>query len=321
MSLQSNLLKIIAVMVLAGGAGIQAQPRANEPGDPALAGLGKIFSSHTAKVNGTMLFYLRGGEGPPLILLHGFPQDWYEFHQVMPRLARRFTVVAVDLRGIGRSAVPAGGYDAANVAEDIHQLLQQLKLDRVYLAGHDLGGLVTYAFARLYAKETRGVMLIDVPVIGLDPWRELKCDPHLWHVGFFQTPGMPEKLLSGQLNTFFREFFNGGLLNAKTISNADVARYARSYAPPDHLRAGMEFYRAFPADEKFNAEQKSPIDLPIVLAGSEYVFGKINPKVAETLRAHGWTRVTVETIKNSSHYVVDEQPEVIAELIERYASP
>lgn len=320
MNFLTAMSQTIGILFLAGCACVQAQPRSSQQSDPAVAKLGKSFSAHTAQVNGTTLFYVRGGVGPPLILLHGFPQDWYEFHQVMPRLAKKFTVVAVDMRGIGRSSVTTGGYDVANLAQDIHQLIQQLKLDQAYIAGHDLGGLVTYAITRLYPKDIRGVMILDVPIIGIDPWDELKCDPDLWHIGFHQTPGLPEKLLSGQMKTYIQELFNHRLLNKHAVSSADVSRYARSYAAPDHLRAGMEFYRAFPADEKFNAEQNGSIDVPIVLAGSADFFGKINPKVAAALRAHGCTRVMIETIKNSAHYVVDEQPDVVAELIEHYAS-
>src|ERR1700753_2514474 len=87
------------------------------------------FVSETAVVNGTTLHYLRGGDGPPLILIHGFPQDWSEYHSIMPQLAKQFTVIAVDLRGIGGSTVNSGGYDAANMAEDIYRLISTLELN------------------------------------------------------------------------------------------------------------------------------------------------------------------------------------------------
>jgi len=101
---------------------------------------------------------MRGGLGSAIILLHGFPEDRYAFHQVMPHLAQQFTVVAVDLRGLSSSAASAGGYDAANMAETIHQLTEQLRLEHVYVVGHDVGGMVAYAFARLYPETSRGVM-------------------------------------------------------------------------------------------------------------------------------------------------------------------
>lgn len=319
MSIQSIILKAIAVIFLIGGGAVLGQPPAKQRIDPDVARLGNDFVSNTAKVNGTTLRFVRGGTGPALILMHGFPQDWYEFRHVMPRLAKTFTVIAVDLRGIGGSAATPSGYDSANLAEDIYQLTQQLKLERVYIAGHDVGGAVAYAFVRLHPKETRGVMILETPILGLDPWEAVKADPKLWHIGFHQTPGLPEKLLAGRQFIYFRDFFNRSVLNSKAISDADVTHYAQSYAAPDRLHAGMEFYRAFPDNEKFNAAQRSPIDVPIVLVGGEHSFGPLLPKVAEALRQHGCASVTSEFVNNSKHYLFEEQPEIVAELIERYA--
>ena len=97
------------------------------------------FSSANVQVNGSSLHYVRGGNGPAVILVHGFPEDWVEYRAIMPRLAERFTIVAVDLPGIGRSEPANGDYDAANLAADIHGLAETLKLDRPYIVGHDLG--------------------------------------------------------------------------------------------------------------------------------------------------------------------------------------
>jgi pimeloyl-ACP methyl ester carboxylesterase len=229
-------------------------------------------------------------------------------------------VVAADLRGIGGSEPTQDGYDAATLAEDIHQLVQHLKLGRVYVAGHDIGGIVTYAYVRLHPEDLRGVMILDVPLAGIEPWEEVKTNPTLWHMSFHQTPELPEKLIAGRQLVYFREqFYNRHTLNKKAISDATAAHYANAYAAPEQLRAGMEFYRAFPANEKFNAEHRTATDVPIVLAGGDHAFGPLLSRVAADLRAHGCSAVTVEIIKSCAHYVVDEQPEVVAELIEHYA--
>jgi pimeloyl-ACP methyl ester carboxylesterase len=273
------------------------------------------FVSDTAQVNGTTLHYVRGGTGAAIILLHGFPEDWYAYHRIMPLLAKQFTVVAVDLRGLGGSAVTADGYDAANMAEDVHQLTKHLHLDHVYLVGHDIGGMVVYAFVRRYPETSRGVMIIDVPLPGIGPWDAVKADPISWHIKFHQTPDLPEQLLAGREAIYFRYF-----LNRETFSDTDVARYARAYAAPEHLRAMLEIYRAFPENEKFNATQQNAITVPLVLApGEDSPFARLMPSIAADLRAHGCANVEVELVKNSVHYVVDEQPKAIAALIERYA--
>jgi pimeloyl-ACP methyl ester carboxylesterase len=320
MTIRSDLVRALAVVISVACAVMPARLPAQQAVDPAVAALGDGFISGTADVNGTILHYVRGGTGPAVTLLHGFPQDWYEFHEVMPRLATTFTVIAADLRGIGGSKATPGGYDAANLAEDIHQLAQQLKLERVYLVGHDLGGIVAYALTRLYPEEIRGVMILDVPLPGIEPWEDVKADPLLWHINFHQTPDLPEELIAGRQAVYFRHFWSLGTVDGDAISEDDAAHYAGAYAARDQLRAGFEMYRALPTNEKFNATQRSAIDVPLVLAGGDRGFGPLLPGLAETLQTHGWTNVSVEIVENSGHYVADEQPEAVAALIERYAS-
>jgi pimeloyl-ACP methyl ester carboxylesterase len=308
--------KALAVFVLAGCAALHGQSPPKQRTDPGLATLGSGFVSDTAQVNGTTLHYVRGGAGPAVILLHGFPQDWYAFHRIMPRLAKQFTVIGVDLRGVSGSAASAGGYDAANMAEDIHQLAEYLHLEHVYVVGHDIGGMVAYAFARRHPETARGVMMLDVPLPGLGPWEEIKANPIVWHMNFHLVPDLPEQLLAGRQAIYFRYF-----LDRDTFSDADVARYAKSYAAPEHLHAMLEIYRAFPTNEKFNAAQRSAIGVPLVLApGENSPFEKLMPSFAEALQAHGCANVKIEVIKGGEHYVADEQPDAVAELIERYAS-
>lgn len=305
----------IALVILSPTLGVSQVP------DPGVTQLGPEFTSEMATVNDVTLHYVRGGTGPAVILLHGYPQDWYEWHEVMPRLAERFTVIAVDLRGIGGSEVTTSGYDAATLAEDIHSLVRHLELSRVYLAGHDIGGMVAYAYARMYPEDLRGAMILDVPLPGIEPWAAVRVDPLLWHFEFHQTPRVPEALVEGRQATYFRlAFFNRLAEDPSVFSGDEVARYAESYAAPDRLRAGFEFYRAFPANARFNQSHRSPIDLPIVLVGGEHAVGQINPVIAGALRKLGATNVTTELIRNSGHYVADEQPNAVAALIERYAA-
>jgi pimeloyl-ACP methyl ester carboxylesterase len=308
--------KPVAVFVMAACVAIYGRSSPWQMADPEVESLGGGFVSDTAQVNGTTLHCVRGGVGPAVILLHGFPEDWYEYHRIMPQLAKQFTVVAVDLRGIGGSAATAGGYDAANMAQDVHQLAEHLHLERVYVVGHDIGGMVAYAFSRRCPKMSRGVMMLDAPLPGLGPWDAVKANPITWHIRFQQTPGLPEQLLAGREAIYLRHF-----LDSDTFGDADVARYARAYAAPDHLRAALEIYRAFPANEKFNAAQKSAISVPFVLAPRKNSpFEELMPSFADALRAHGCANVEIEVIENSVHFVADEQPDAVVQLIERHAS-
>lgn len=289
---------------------------ANLSPDPATAGLGSGFTSGSAQVNGITLHYVRGGTGPAVLLLHGFPEDWSAYRKVMPHLGGKFTVVAVDLPGIGGSTAKPGGYSATAMAADIRQLQEQLHLQHAYLVGHDVGAMVAYAFVRRYPQALRGAMIVDAPLPGVAPWKEFIAQPFVWHIHFQQVSGLPEELVAGRQTAYLRYF-----LDPEHFSDAAVARYAGSYATPEQLHAAFEIYRAFPADAKFNAAQHNRIGVPLVLlAGSESPVAKDLPVMAAALRAHGCTNVRLGVVQGSSHFIADEQPSALSEYIERYAS-
>ena len=313
----SPRLLICLAFLCSGAAFGQAR---TQHADPALARLGGGFESKTAEVGGMTLHYVRGGAGPAVILLHGFPEDWSEFGKIMPQLARTFTVIAVDLPGVGGSGPSPDGYDAATMAHHIEQLAQQLKLAQPYVAGHDIGGMVAYDYARLYPQATRGVMVLDVPLPGVGPWEQVTHDPRLWHFAFHQTPKAPEELIAGRQFVYFRDtFFTRFTFDKSAVTDQDIAHYAKSYGTPDRLRAGLEFYRAFPADATFNASHNDALDVPIVLVGGDHGSGKLEPPTADSLRQHGCARVSVEVVKDSGHFVVEEQPDAVIALVKRYA--
>jgi pimeloyl-ACP methyl ester carboxylesterase len=288
---------------------------------PFATGLGDEFASESATVNGIMLHYVRGGNGPAVILVHGFPEDWFEYHAIMPLLAKQFTVIAVDLRGVGASTtepgtMKPGGYDAANMAEDLHQLVAALKLDCVYIVGHDIGGQVAYAFVRRYPEATRGAMILDTAIPGIAGWDEIQGHPAMWHVRFMQVPGLAEKLVVGRQADYFGYFFQFG-----KFTPSDEAHYVKAYATQAQLHAVCEMYRAFPANAQFNATERRPNGVPLLMAaGDGSPFAQLVPKIAEGLRSNGCAHVETSLIRGAVHYVVEDQPETVTELIERYAS-
>ena len=290
----------------------QAQGQTN----PIATAADNEFLSETATVNGVTLHYVRGGQGPAVILIHGFPQDWFEYRPIMPALAKRFTVVAIDLRGIGGSTPAVGGYDAANMAADIFQLASALKLEHVYIVGHDIGGQVAYAFVRRFPQITRGAMILDTPIPGIAGWEEIQGAPFMWHMHFMQAPGLAEKLVDGRQGAYFGYFFQFG-----KFTPAEIAHYVKAYATVAQLHAVFEMYRAFPANAQFNAAQRGPMPVPLFYGtGDGSPFAKLVPWVAEGLRAHGCTHVETGLIRGAVHYVVEDQPERVTDLIERYAS-
>ncbi|GAB3880600.1 alpha/beta hydrolase [Kibdelosporangium lantanae] len=268
------------------------------------------FTSETTN----SIHHVHGGRGPTLVLIHGFPQDWYEWRRIMPRLAERFTVIAVDLRGVGGSTPTPDGYDAATMAKDIHQLVD----GPVHVVGHDIGGWVAYAYARDFPTLT--ATIVETPIPGVEPWLHLDIDVPLWHGEFHMIPGLPEALVADRQATYFRYFFDVGTVDNTVISDDDVLHYADAYGGPERLRSAFEVYRAIPANMAHNTGRTDPIDVPLLLVGGEHVFGQIMPAAAENLRANfGWSDVDVHIVPGGRHYLVEERPDDIADLIERHA--
>jgi pimeloyl-ACP methyl ester carboxylesterase len=283
---------------------------------------GADLTSDTAEVDGIALHYVRGGTGPTLLLVHGFPQDWYEWRAIMPRLATRFTVLAVDLRGVGGSDAPRDGYDAATMADDLHRLVEQLDLGPVYVVGHDIGGWVAYAYARLHPKATNGMTIAETLLPGIEPFAEVDIDVALWHGQFHMIPDLPEALVADRQAIYFRYFFDIGTRGEGVITEADVEHYAAAYGDADHLRAAFEVYRAIPDNIAFNAAHRDAISVPLLLVGGEHVFGPVLEDVADNLRTNfGWSDVKVTVIDDGQHYLIEERPDDMIRLIEQHATP
>src|SRR5215208_7111232 len=153
------------------------------------------FTHRMATVNnGTQIHYVIGGQGDPVVLLHGWPETWYAWRNIMPALAQNYTVIAPDLRGLGDSSKPPAGYDGKTVAEDIHQLVTQLGFNTIFLVGHDIGTWVAYPYAAEHPTEVERLVAMDVTIPGFAP---PGATPRWWFF-FHQTPDVPETLVQGK---------------------------------------------------------------------------------------------------------------------------
>ena len=267
----------------------------------------------TARVHGAVLHFAKAGRGPALILLHGFPQDWSEWRPIVARLARRYTVIAPDLRGIGRSTAGSARFDAATMAADIHELAGALKLARPYVVGHDIGGLVAHAYARLFPKDLRGAMILDVPVPGLDGWDEAVNGA--WHVGFLQTPDLPETLVAGRHAAFLGHFLAMG-----DHSDAEVEEALKAYAGAAQFHAACEMYRAFPDNVTFGQQRRGLNDVPLVYGtGDGSPFAALAGRIVAALKDSGFIDVAKATVPDAVHYLVADNPDGVTTLIEQHA--
>jgi len=166
------------------------------------------FSHHTASVNGIQLHYVIGGHGDPVVLLHGWPETWYAWHKVMPALAKNYTVIAPDLRGLGDSSKPLTGYDGKTVAEDIHQLVGKLGFKTIFLVGHDIGSFVVYPYTAAHSTEVKRLVVMEIPPPGFFPSPSMNGGPLLWWVIFHQTPDVPEALVQGKEMIYLPWFYH-----------------------------------------------------------------------------------------------------------------
>ena len=172
-----------------------------------------------------------------------------------------------------------------------------------------MGGMVSYAYAAQYPDEVRSLAILDVPLPGIAPWDELTRSPRTWHFRFYQVRDVPEMLIAGKERQYLSWFHNSEAVNSRAFTDEVEDVYARSYSIPGALRAGFEYYRAFPEDVKANAEfSKRKLSMPVLGIGGTGSFG---PIIGEHLR-HVATDVRAIEIKDSGHWVAEEQPDAVA---------
>jgi len=269
---------------------------------------------HQADLGDVRLHYVTAGTGFPVVLLHGWPQSWFEWRHIIPGLQERFRVIAPDLRGLGDSSRPADGYDKKTVAHDVWRLVTEvLGVSRFHLVGHDWGGPTAYALAAAHPDAVRTLTILDVTIPG-DSSPNISQGGRRWHHALHQTPDLPEALITGREDIYLGWFYRNYGARPDAISDADIAEYLRIYRQPGALRAGFAYYRAIPRDIVDNAATAAAFKLPMpVLAlGGDRSWGR-GMEVVESLR-----RVAVDVrggvIENCGHWIPEEQP---ADLLRR----
>lgn len=265
------------------------------------------FSHHMASVNGIQLHYVIGGQGDPVVLLHGWPQTWYEWRHVMPALAKNYTVIAPDLRGFGDSSKPTTGYDGKTVAEDIHQLVAQLGFKDSFLVGHDLGALVAFSYAAAHPDEVRRLVILDVPITGIG---KALNSTRLWHIPFHMVRDMPETLVEGKEREYLTWFYSNYSYNPAAITKEDIVEYVSHYSAPGGMRAGFEYYRAFQIDaEQIKEYSKVKLPMPVLALGGENSFGTASLVSMQSIS----TNVRGGIVPLSGHWIAEENPKFLIE--------
>ena len=299
----------------------------NKYADEALIKNWPGFENKYAVVNGVQLHYVEGGSGMPLLCLPGWPQTWYSFHSIAPALAKDYRVIVADIRGMGSSGKPRDGYDKRTMAKDIHELVKHLGFEKVNLLGHDIGGMVAMSFAFNYPEALDKLIVMDgahptegmlqMPMIPAKGTFTDKMDtnaPYVWWMAFNQVKDLPEKLLEGRFRYLLDYLFPYVMLDDTKITDFEREVYASVYDNPENIRASNAWYQSF-ADDIEDSKTYKPLTMPVLGIGSNSSCNYIKmglPYVAINCQ--------VEGIMDSGHYMIEERPERVIELVTRFLS-
>ncbi|MFI9560443.1 alpha/beta fold hydrolase [Nonomuraea endophytica] len=275
------------------------------------------FAERTARVNGITVNYVRGGRGPTLVLLHGYPQTWYEWRDILPALARHFTVIAPDLRGAGGSSTPPGGYDKKTMAADLDGLLSQLGLDHVVnLVGHDIGTMVAYSYAAQHQDRVAKLVLSEAPIPDATVYTFPSLTPKgpgFWNFGFFDVRnGLPEQIIRGREEVWIKGFIR---MLAVHGDRAADPRSVREYARNLSLQGSFGWFRALNRDVADNKQlREEKLRMPVLAIGADHSLGSFVPNQVRQYADN----VQGKVIADSGHWIFEERPEEMTRVLLRF---
>jgi pimeloyl-ACP methyl ester carboxylesterase len=264
-----------------------------------------------------------GGDGPPLLLVHGWPETWYAWRMVMPALARDFEVIAVDQRGIGLSDKPDDGYDAGTVGDDLVALMDALGHQRFALYGTDTGMPIAYALAADHPDIVDRLIVSEAPLPGVTPSPPLFLPPlfnaRFWHLMFNQLPAeVNEALVRGREEIFFGAEFDASA-GSKKLPAETVGYYVDMLrSGPDDLRGSFGFYRAVNATIAQNEQRKTRrLTLPVLAMGGEESGGEGAGNAMKLVADDVQTVV----LPGAGHWVAEQAPEALLAAVTAFLAP
>ena len=262
------------------------------------------FQTRDIATNGTTIHVRSGGSGPAVLLLHGYGETGDMWAPMAADLARDHTVVVLDLRGMGLSSKPAGGFDKKTQAVDMAGVLDALKIERADLVTHDIGNMVGYALAAQYSDRITRFVLIDAPLPGVGPWEEILKNPLLWHFRF-GGPDM-ERLVAGRERIYLDRFWNEFSATPARFSEMAREHYAALYALPGAMHSGFMQFAAFDQDAIDNQQflAKGKLAMPVLAVGGEKSFGTTMAKIMQFAASN----VREGVIPDSGHWIMEENP-------------
>ena len=271
------------------------------------------FHTQEIQTDGATIHVRVGGQGPGVVLLHGFGDTGDMWAPVAAILARDHTVVVPDLRGMGLSSHPEGGYDKKTQAGDIVKVMDALKIEQAALVTHDIGNMVGYALAAQFPARVTRWVVIDAPLPGIGPWDDIVRSPALWHFNF-RGPDV-ERLVKDRERIYLDRFWNELSANPRAIDEETRRHYAQLYARDGAMHSAFNQFAAFTQDAADNKAlaAKGKLTMPVLALGGDHSF---KTQMADIMRLVA-TDVTEGVIADSGHWVMEEQPkQTIAAIVD-----
>jgi pimeloyl-ACP methyl ester carboxylesterase len=262
---------------------------------------------------GADIFVRSAGSGPVVVLIHGYAETSDSWAPLAAELVKSYTVVVPDLRGIGGSSRPAGGYDKKTQAADIRSVITTLGFDRTFIVSHDIGIMVAYAYAALYPDKVERLVVMDAPLPGIAPWDDIIKDHKLWHFSFWGPD--EERLVQGRERIYLDRIWNDFSASPSEPDELTRKFYAAQYAKPGAMRAGFAHFKAFSQDVEDNKTfQQTKLPMPVLAVGGGKSFGATQAVVMRNVAVN----VREAVVPNSGHWLMEENPTYTVNLIRDY---
>jgi haloacetate dehalogenase len=277
---------------------------------------------HRRSVNGIKMHYAEAGDGPPVVLLHGFPETWYAWRHQIESLRKRYRLIMPDLRGYGATDKPPTGYDKRTMANDIRTLMTSLGIERAAIVGHDRGARVGLRLAKDSPEVVvRFAALDNIPTRVLFGNMNAASAQAAWFFLFQGIRDLPEALIQGREELWLRHLLTGWAYNPETFTESDIATYVRAYAQPGGLRGAFEDYRAWREDVAQDQEDKQvKLRCPtLALWGAEFEAAKMGD-MAEVWRGFA-EDLTTAPIALAGHLPQEEQPSAVNAALATFLAP
>jgi pimeloyl-ACP methyl ester carboxylesterase len=300
-------LSTIARIAIASAA-VSAHPAIAQPELPSAFKEQLVHSPASADI-----FVRSAGTGPVVVLIHGYAETSDSWAPLAEELVKTYTVIVPDLRGIGRSSRPAGGYDKKTQAADIRAVVTTLGFDRTFVVSHDIGIMVAYAYAALYPDKVERLVVMDAPLPGIAPWDDIVKDHKLWHFSFWGPE--EDRLVQGRERIYLDRIWNDFSSTPTQPDEATRKFYAAQYAKPGAMHAGFEHFKAFSQDVEDNKVfQRTKLTMPVLAVGGGKSFGATEAVVMRNVAVN----VREAVVPNSGHWLMEESPAYTVALIRDY---